>query len=96
MDVKIHTVHIDLADSQRELIIRKFNKFDRLRDYISSMDLFVKQDDVSVVMELKILVPGKSIIVKEKGKTVEEVVDKVVRNGLRQIKRYKEQLTDRR
>lgn len=94
-DLRIHKVHVELTDQQTALLKKKLTKLDRFRNYIQGMDLYIKQaharkDGKSLEMELKILVPGNTLVVRERAGTVEEAIDLVLRTAQRQLKKFKE------
>ncbi len=95
MDVNIHQVHVTLTNSQKELLARKLEKLRKFRDYIQAVDLYVKathtrRDDFSRELEMKVLVPGKTIVVRERARSFEDGIDKVIQTTLRQLRRLKE------
>ena len=95
MNVTIHKVHVDLTDQQHSLIEKKITRLEKFRDHINAMDLYIKKvhgkkDNRSVELELKILVPGQTIVVSERAPSIEEAIDKVLRTASRQLRKYKE------
>lgn len=89
------------ADSKLlEYIDNKLGKLSSVFDKIIDCNVTLKLENSGKVKdkiaEVKILVPGGTIIATEKQKTFEAAIDLISDNLRRQLKRHKERLIDRK
>jgi putative sigma-54 modulation protein len=96
--MKINTVSIHFtADSKLLAFIeKKTKKLEQYFERIIRVDVFLKLENSGQVkdkiVELKVKVPGETLMAKESSKTFERATDMAVDNMTRQIKRYKDKM----
>jgi putative sigma-54 modulation protein len=95
MNVNIQTVHFD-ADSKLILYIeKKISKLAQFHDRITSVDVYLKLDNIvhnikDKVAEIKVNIPRHEFFVKQSSKSFEESFDEALDAVITQIKRKKE------
>ena len=99
--MKIQTTAVHFAADQKLLsyVDQKVGKLMHFFDRIVDVSVFLKLENSGQVrykiVELKLNVPGETLIAKETNKTFEAAVDLVVDNMKRQINRHKERQNGR-
>jgi putative sigma-54 modulation protein len=84
MRLQIHAVHFTADRSLLDFIQAKLNKLDTFHDRIISGEVFLKLDGSETnkvkekVMEVRLLIPGKELFVKEHDKTFESATDRIM------------------
>ncbi|TAE20716.1 MAG: ribosome-associated translation inhibitor RaiA [Cytophagales bacterium] len=100
MRVQIHAVHFTADRSLLDFIQAKLNKLDTFHDRIISGEVFLKLDGSETnkvkekVMEVRLLIPGKEIFVKEHDKTFESATDRIMEVLKDKLVRFKEKRND--
>ena len=90
------------ADSELiELVDRKIDKLDKFKDHIVEGEVYLKLENKSQTIkdktvEIKCHVKGNTLFAKEITKTFEESLDLAVDNMSRQVRRFKEQLVEKK
>lgn len=99
MKLTIQSIHFDAADHLKGYIQRKANKLDTYFDRITDADVTLKvQNEVkgaNKYVELKLRVPGETLVASEKGSRFEEATDLVVDKLKIQLTKYKSKLQAR-
>ena len=95
MNVNIQTVHFDADSKLIEHVTRKIQKLTNFYDRITSIDVYLKLDNVvhqikDKVAEIKVQIPRHEFFVKESSKSFEESFDNALDCIISQIKRKKE------
>jgi putative sigma-54 modulation protein len=95
MTVKIHTVHFDADGKLLQFIQSKLEKLNQFHDRITSVDVYLKLDNVvhrikDKVAEIKVHIPGHDLFVKHSTKSFEESFDDALGSIVNQIKRKKQ------
>jgi putative sigma-54 modulation protein len=95
MNVNIQTVHFDADSKLIEHVTRKIQKLTNFHDKITSIDVYLKLDNVvhqikDKVAEIKVQIPRHEFFVKESTKSFEESFDNALDCIISQIKRKKE------
>jgi putative sigma-54 modulation protein len=94
MKVVTHAVHFDADQKLLDFIERKLAKLEQFFDRIIGVDVFLKLENSSKVKdkvaEIKLNVPGATIIVKEIALTFEAAVDIALDSLKRQLIKHKE------
>jgi putative sigma-54 modulation protein len=95
MTVKIHTVHFDADSKLLQFIQSKLEKLHQFHDRITSVDVYLKLDNVvhrikDKVAEIKVHIPGHDLFVKHSTKSFEESFDDALGKVINQIKRKKQ------
>ncbi len=98
MKIVTHAVHFDADQKLLEFIERKLAKLEQFFDRIIGVDVFLKLENSSKVKdkvaEIKLNVPGATIIVKEMALTFEAAVDVAMDSLKRQLIKHKEKERD--
>jgi putative sigma-54 modulation protein len=96
MKVKINAVGFTADSSLNEFLQKKLNKLDTFYDRIVDCEVFLKLDKGDKAnthkkkIEVKVNLPGDTIIVKESGTTFEEATDIAMDALTRKVKQFKE------
>ncbi len=98
MKIVTHAVHFDADQKLLDFIERKLAKLEQFFDRIIGVDVFLKLENSSKVKdkvaEIKLNVPGATIIVKEMALTFEAAVDVALDSLKRQLIKHKEKERD--
>ncbi len=92
----VHTESIHFTADQKLLMFieEKLQKLQHFFDRIQSADVILKLEShgnvKDKILEIKLIVPGGIIFIKEQSKTFEAAVEKAVNSLRRQVTRYKE------
>jgi len=97
MNVNIQTVHFDADSKLIDHIKAKSDKLTHFHDRITSIDVYLKLDNIvhnikDKIAEIKVMVPGHEFFVKQSSKSFEESFDAALESVINQIKRKKEKL----
>jgi putative sigma-54 modulation protein len=99
MKIQTNAVHFTADQKLLTYVDQKAGKLDHFFDRIIDASVFLKLENSGQVrdkiVELKLNVPGETLVAKETSKTFEAAVDLVVDNMKRQIKRYKQRIRAR-
>lgn len=95
MEIRKQAVNFDADAKLLDFIDKKLEKLETFYDKIVSTDVFLKLEKTGQVQdkvaEIKVNVPGSTLIVKETSKSFEESVDLGTSALRRQLIKYKEQ-----
>ncbi|MFM2376316.1 MAG: ribosomal subunit interface protein [Bacteroidota bacterium] len=98
MKVQIQSIHFDADHKLLDYIQKKCDKLDQFFDKIVDAQVYLrveKKGEPSVKsVEIKLLVPGETLLANEESYHFEESVDKATENLKRQLKKYKDKLRD--
>ncbi|MBL4655390.1 MAG: ribosome-associated translation inhibitor RaiA [Bacteroidia bacterium] len=93
MKLQIQSIHFDADKKLLDFIQKKVSKLETFYDRILDGNVFLKIDKDSShedkIAEIKLQIPGGTMIAKEKCKTFEEAIDLNVESLRRQIKKHK-------
>ena len=96
MKVQITAVHFDADQKLIDFIDKKTSKLGLFFDKITDAQIFLKLENSGQVrdkiVELKLMVPGDTLIASDISKTFEAATDGVVDNMKRQLTKYKERI----
>ena len=96
MRIQVQSIHFDADQKLVGYIQEKCNKLDRFYDKIIDGQVFLKLENNhgtdNKTVEVKVNVPGETLIATHTGQRFEEAVDFCTDNLIRQVKRYKEKL----
>lgn len=99
MNLTIQSIHFDAADHLKGYIHRKASKLDTYFDRITDGDVTLKvQNEVkgaNKYVEMKLRVPGETLVASEQGSRFEEATDLVVDKLKIQLSKYKSKLQSR-
>lgn len=95
MNVNIQTVHFDAASALIEHVNKKIQKLGNFHDRITSIDVYLKLDNVAhqikdKVAEIRVKIPRHSLFTKQSSKSFEESFDSALDSIIEQIKRKKD------
>ncbi len=96
MKVKINAVGFTADNSLNDFLQKKLNKLDTFYDRIVDCEVHLKLDKGEKLnthkkrLEVKVNLPGDSIVVKETGTTFEEATDIAMDTLTRKVKQFKE------
>lgn len=100
MRIQLHAVHFTADRNLLDFIQAKLNKLDTFHDRIISCEVFLKLDGSETskvkekIMEVRLLIPGKELFVKEHDKTFESATDRVLEVLKDKLVRCKEKRND--
>ncbi|BDS14114.1 ribosome hibernation-promoting factor, HPF/YfiA family [Aureispira anguillae] len=93
MEIRTQAVNFDADSKLMEFIDKKLGKLETFYDNIVSTDVFLKLEKTGQVQdkvaEIKIKVPGSTLVAKETSKSFEESVDLGASSLRRQLIKYK-------
>ena len=96
MIINTTSIHFDADQKLLDYIEKKTTKLDQFFDRIIDAHVYLKLENSGQVrdkiVELKLLVPGDTLMATEVSKTFEASLDAAVDNMKRQLNRYKERL----
>lgn len=95
MNVNIHVVHFVADEKLIELVNRKAEKLLTFNDRITSIDVYLKLDNVShhikdKIVEIKVHIPKQECFVKTSSKHFETSFEEAYLSVINQLKRKKE------
>lgn len=94
MEIRTQAVNFDADTKLIEFIDRKLGKLDTFYDNIVSTDVSLKLEKTGQVQdkvaEIKLKVPGSTLIAKETSKSFEESIDLGASSLRRQLIKYKD------
>ena len=95
MNVNIQTVHFDADAKLIEYVQKKIQKLTTFHDRITTVDVFLKLDNVvhqikDKIVEISVLVPRHQFFVKASSKSFTESFDYALESLVSQVKRKKE------
>ncbi|MCS5663609.1 MAG: ribosome-associated translation inhibitor RaiA [Flavobacteriales bacterium] len=96
MKVRFHSVNFSADVKLLNFVQKKMNKLDVFYDNIVDGDAYLKvepsSDRENKLVEIKLRVPGKELVVKKHGKSFEGAIDQGVEALRRSLLKYKEKL----
>lgn len=95
MEISMQSIHFDADAKLLDYIQKKVEKLETFFDRIINADVIMRLENGGAkvqdkVLEIKLHVPGNTLLVKETCKTFEEAVDLGTDSLKRQLVRYKE------
>ena len=95
MNLKIQTVHFDADSKLLEFIEKKVETLNQFHDRITTVDVYLKLDNIvhtikDKIAEIKVTIPRHEFFVKQSSKSFEESFDLAMDSLIIQIKRKKE------
>jgi putative sigma-54 modulation protein len=98
MQITIQSPKITLTEKQEEFITTKLSRLEHLYDRIENCQVVFKKEKTdkksSILIEVKVAVPGNDLFASETSESFELAVDKVCANLETQLKRKKEKLNE--
>ncbi|CEN38759.1 ribosome hibernation-promoting factor, HPF/YfiA family [Capnocytophaga cynodegmi] len=94
MKVYVHPVDFTVDQKLVDFIQKKMDKLDHFYDKIIEADVHLKLENTSSkenkIVEIKVHVPGESLVVKKQFKTFEEGIDSSITPLERMLLKHKE------
>lgn len=96
MKLQIQSIHFDADKKLLDFIQKKLDKLDTFHDRITGGDVYLKveNEEPNKSVNIKLFLPGTSIMAKEQGNSFEEATDLAVETLKRQLKKQKEKLSN--
>jgi len=99
MKIHLTAIHFDADQKLIDYIEKKASKLDQFFDRITDTQVFLKLENSGQVrdkiVEIKLMVPGDTLIATEVSKSFEGAADAAVDNMKRQLSKHKEKLQDK-
>ena len=94
MTVHTESIHFNADQKLLMFIEEKLQKLEQFFDRIQAADVILKLESHGSVRdkiaEIKLIVPGGIIFIKEQSKTFEAAIEKAINSLRRQVMKYKE------
>lgn len=94
MKVHLHPVNFNVDQKLVDFVQKKLDKLENFYDRIIEADVHLKLENTSAkenkIVEIKLHVPGESLVVKKQTKTFEEGVDSSITPLERMLLKHKE------
>jgi putative sigma-54 modulation protein len=94
METQVHSIHFTADKKLIDFIHEKTAKLELIFDQIIACEVYLRLDKndekENKITEIKLLLPGKTIIAKKQCRTFEEAVDLSVDALRKQVGKYKE------
>lgn len=98
MKINLTAVHFDADQKLIDYIEKKSSKLSQFFDRITDAQVFLKLENSGQVrdkiVEIKLMVPGDTLVATETSKTFEAATDAAVDNMKRQLNKHKERVQD--
>lgn len=96
MEIQVHSIHFTADQKLINFINEKASKLELFFDNIIACEVYLRldksQEKENKITELKLLIPGKTLIAKKQCKTFEEAADLAVEALRKQVKKHKEKV----
>jgi len=96
MKINLTAVHFDADQKLIDYIEKKATKLNQFFDRITDAQVFLKLENSGQVrdkiVEIKLMVPGDTLVATETSKTFEAATDAAVDNMKRQLNKHKERV----
>jgi len=96
MEIKVHAIHFTADKKLIDIIHAKLGKLELLFDNITACEVYLKldkdQEKENKIVELKMLIPGKTLVAKKQCRTFEEATDLSVEALRKQVSKHKEKV----
>ncbi len=97
MEVQVHSIHFTADKKLIDFINEKVSKLELFFDNIIACEIYLRldknQEKENKITELKLLIPGKTLVAKKQCKTFEEATDLAVEALRKQVTKHKELIT---
>jgi len=96
MEVQVHAIHFTADQKLIDFIEEKVSKLELFFDNIIACEVYLKldksQEKENKISEVKLLIPGKTLIAKKQCKSFEEATDLAAEALRKQVKKHKEKV----
>lgn len=93
MEIQIHSIHFTADKKLLTFTHEKTSKLELYFDQIIACDVFLKldnsEDKENKMAEIKLLIPGKTLLAKKQCKTFEEAIDLSLEALRKQVEKHK-------
>ena len=94
MKVNLHNVGFTVDQKLVDFIQKKMDKLDLFYDKVIDADVYLKLDNTTAkenkIVEVKVHIPGESLVVKKQFKTFEEGIDSAITPLERMLLKHKD------
>lgn len=97
MKLQIQSIHFDADKKLLDFIQKKLDKLETFYDKITEGDVYLRVENEEInnkSVNIKLFIPGTSIVAKEQGASFEEAVDVAVESLKKQLKKQKEKMSN--
>lgn len=96
MEVQVHAIHFTADQKLIDFIEEKVSKLELFFDNIIACEVYLKldksQEKENKISEVKLLIPGKTLIAKKQCRSFEEATDLATEALRKQVKKHKEKV----
>lgn len=96
MEVQVHSIHFTADQKLLAFVNEKVSKLELFFDNIIACEVYLKldksQEKENKITELKLLIPGRTLVAKKQCKTFEEAADLATDALRKQVKKHKEKV----
>lgn len=96
MEIQVHSIHFTADQKLINFISEKVSKLELFFDNIIACEVYLRldkhQEKENKITEVKLLIPGKTLIAKKQCKTFEEAADQAAEALRKQVKKHKEKV----
>ena len=96
MEIQVHSIHFTADKKLIDFIEGKVGKLELFFDHITACEVYLKldkdQEKENKIVELKMLIPGKTLVAKKQCRTFEEATDLSVEALRKQVSKHKEKV----
>lgn len=95
MKLQIHSIHFDADTKLLQYVDKKLGKLEKFYGRVTEVEVTLKLNNTTPnnkTVEVKVLVPGEKIFVKEESNTFESAIDSATNILKRQLKKFKDKL----
>jgi len=94
--IKVTGRHSDVSGPMKDYALEKVERLDRFFDRIHSVDLTLNVEGERHVAEIRIAVPGDTLLGSEESEDMYSSIDSLIDTIGRQLRKYKGKLRDKR
>ena len=96
MEIQVHAIHFTADKKLVDFIHNKVGKLELFFYHITACEIYLRldkdQEKENKISEIKMLIPGKTLIAKKQCKTFEEATDLAVEALRKQVVKHKEKV----
>lgn len=100
MQIQLESPHLEPGQQLVELVHSRFNHLGEMYDHIHHCDVVLRKEksgqERSFIVEAKLEVPGSRLFAVEKEESFEAALRKLIDDLEHQLRKYKEELEERR
>ena len=96
MEINTQSIHFSASGALLEFVEKKVSKLENVNQKVVSADVYLRleksEEKENKISEIKMLIPGKTLIAKKQCKTFEEATDLAVEALRKQVVKHKEKV----